>query len=393
MKQLTSELSGLQAQIRAEVLKVVDSLGNDAKIAADREAGSRRRVDEMKKTVVSSAPDTARLAQLEAQAKAKRTELERVQRQFEVAASTAGAAVTPTEVEIVSEAYPSNEKVFPKTGSMAGFVSFATFIVALLLSALREMARGARPAPAQAMALVAPHESARSSPAAERPEPRPAARTSDAATPLAAAQRLAALANGARGFRVLVSGQSATAAGAREASQLAQHLAVGATRVLLIGWPAWGDTLARLNGAASQPGTAEVLAGAASLEEAIQHVPDRGFDLLPAGLAAPKAVDGNSAAMVLDALDEMYDMIIVSAPPDTARELFEALQGRFDAGALLVPGAATLQPHNASSAFLGFNVPDLPVLTIAPFAEAPAGKRRDDIKPQARTARASLSAQ
>ena len=40
MKQLSSELSGLQAQIRAEVQKVVESLGNDARIAADREKGS-----------------------------------------------------------------------------------------------------------------------------------------------------------------------------------------------------------------------------------------------------------------------------------------------------------------------------------------------------------------
>ncbi len=391
MKQLYSELSGLQAQIRAEVLKVVDSLGNDAKIAADREAGVRRRVDEMKKTVVSSAPDTARLAQLEAQAKAKRTELERVQRQFEVAASTAGAAVTPTEVEIVSEAYPSNEKVFPKTGSMAGFASFATFIVALLLCALREMARGARATPALSATRVPPHESPRISPAAVQPKPRAAVPTIDAATPDAAAQRLAALANGARGFRVLVSGEAATTPGAWAASQLAQHLAENGARVLLVGWPAWGDTLARLNGAASHPGTAELLAGAASLEEAIQHVPDRGFDLLPAGLAAPKTVDGDGAAMVLDALDEIYDMIVVSAPSDTARALFEALQGRFDAGVLLVPNAAALEPRGANAAFLGFKVPDLPVLTVAPEAVAPTASRLANAKPPTRTARASVT--
>jgi hypothetical protein len=87
----------------------------------------------------------------------------------------------------------------------------------------------------------------------------------------------------------------------------------------------------------------------------------------------------------------MYDVIIVSAPHDTARDLFEALQGRFDAGVLLVPGAATFEPKGANTAFLGFNVPDLPVLTIAPEAEAATIQRLDDPKPRTRTARAGVN--
>jgi polysaccharide biosynthesis transport protein len=140
------------------------------------------------------------------------------------------------------------------------------------------------------------------------------------------------------------------------------------------------------------PCASQLLAGAASLEEAIQHLPDRGFDLLAAGRAAPKPVDSNSAAMVLDALDELYDMVVVLAPFDTARDLFEALQGRFDAGVLLVPGATMLQPQGANAAFLGFNVPDLPVLTIAPHAHATTAKRPDDTKPRARNAHAGVGA-
>ena len=145
MKQLTAELAGLQSQIRAEVQKVVDSLGNDARIAVDREAGVRRRVDDMKRTVVSSAPDTAKLAQLENQAKAKRGELERLQRQYETAASGAGAGVGSVEVEFVSRAYPSNEKVFPKIGTMAPLAAFAAFLLALAATLTQALVRGARP--------------------------------------------------------------------------------------------------------------------------------------------------------------------------------------------------------------------------------------------------------
>ena len=399
MKQLYSELSGLQGQIRAEVLKVVDSLGNDARIAVDREAGVRRRVDDMKKTVVSSAPDTARLAQLEAQVKAKRTELERVQRQFEVAASSAGAAVTPPEVEIVSEAYPSNEKVFPKVGSMAAFVSVGTTIVGLLVMILWEAARGARPAPASASGTASRDRAqptlSSAPPRVAQPQPQPghsSDTSSDTATAKSAARALIVTANGTRGYRIIMTGDTATISGAPEATEFAQHLAVGGARVLLVAWAGAGDMLARYNGCVSHPGTADLLAGAASLEDTIQTVADRGFDLLPAGSIQPPGVDADSAAMVLDALDETYDSIVVFAPQSIARDLFQALQGRFDAGVLIAPGASSLTPTGANAAFLGFNVPDLPVLTIAPAADAPAAIRPAAAAARPRAPRAGMSA-
>ena len=220
MKQLHAELNGLQAQIRAEVQKVVESLGNDARIAADRETGVRRRLDDMKRTVVSSAPDTAKLAQLDNQAKAKRAELERVQRQYEAAASSAGAGVGTVEVEIVSRAYPSNEKVFPKIGTMAPLAAFAALILALAATLTRELTRGARPAAALSASIAAvqpqqvmPQQVMPQHVTARQDVPAQVARaamvTSPLLTPQAAAVQLAGMAQDSLGFRVLAASAAA----------------------------------------------------------------------------------------------------------------------------------------------------------------------------------------
>ncbi len=385
MKQLYSDLAGLQSQIRAEVLKVVDSLGNDARIAADREAGIRRRVDEMKRTVVSSAPDTARLAQLETQAKAKRTELERVQRQYEAAASSVSAAAAPAEVEIVSEAYPSNEKVFPKTGMMAALAAVGTFILGFALMLTRELVRGARPVPVAGVAMAM--AVAERAPATLAPQVlRAAATMPNSATPQAVAREIVQLAQGARGYRVLMPGTNSPTGGAREGLLLAQALGETRARVLLIGWAGSGDGLARVTGCVALPGSAELLAGAVSLDEAIQPGPERGFDVLVAGAAAPGPVNGDSAGMVLDALDEMYDYVVVSAAPKIARDLFEAVQGRFDVGVVVGSGA------DGRASFLGFDVPDLPVLSVVPEGAGAAPARGASVVPRARTARSGIGA-
>ena len=270
MKQLASELAGLQGQIRTEVQKVVESLGNDARIAADREAGVRRRLDEMKRTVVSSGPDSAKLVQLENQAKAKRAELERLQRQYETAASSAGAGVGAVEVEIVSRAYPSNEKVFPKIGTMAPLAAFATLLLAFAFTVTRELVRGARPSavsPPLVKMFAMPVE-----PMASALAQAPLATTDVALNVSArtAGHAIIKLAAGKRGFRVLAAPDAAVGTGA-DAVTIAETIAHD-HRVMLLGWSGSGDALARAAGVTNTIGTAQLLSGEASLEEATQRL-------------------------------------------------------------------------------------------------------------------------
>ena len=383
MKQLRSEFVNLQAQIRAEVLKVVESLGNDARIAAAREDGIRRRIDDMKRTLVTAAPDNARLTQLENDAKSKRAELDRLQAQYEKAASTASAGAV--EIEIVSRAYPSNEKVFPKITFMAAMAAFGALILGLALTLTRELVRGARPAPVirrtaspqfEASAATAPFK------IVQQAAPAPALQMS----PQVAAQDLTELADGARGYRILMAGSAPVTDGAPEALGLASALAAGGHSTVLIAWAGAGPTLARTAGLEPTVGMSQLLQGAASFDDVIQTVPGTALNVIVAGDALATAVDGDSAAMVLDALDDVYDFIVVTAAMPIATQLFTALQGRFDAG-VLVSATLPVSSRTGTAAFLGYNVPDFPILHVAASDAATATP-----KPQARAVRSAGAA-
>jgi polysaccharide biosynthesis transport protein len=94
-------------------------------------------------------------------------------------------------------------------------------------------------------------------------------------------------------------------------------------------------------------------------------MPGLAFDLIPAGLAQIGPVDADSAAMVLDALDEVYDFIVVHGAYDVAHDLFETLEGRFDAGVVVADKAHQEQSSAGLTHFLGFEVPDFLVATLS----------------------------
>ena len=131
-------------------------------------------------------------------------------------------------------------------------------------------------------------------------------------------------------------------------------------RVMVLAWQGSGEDIARLTGLRTSPGVAQLLAGEASLEEAIQMLPDGGANIITAGSGDAGATDGDSAAMVLDALDDMYDFVVVYGSFGVAKELFATLQGRFDAGVVV----ADVAPEGALVSFLGFNVPDFLVALV-----------------------------
>ena len=74
-----------------------------------------------------------------------------------------------------------------------------------------------------------------------------------------------------------------------------------------------GETLARISGLDGKVGTLQLLTGTASLEEATQTLLHAPLEVITAG-AGVCTVDGDTAAMLLDALDESYDFVVVLWP-------------------------------------------------------------------------------
>jgi uncharacterized protein involved in exopolysaccharide biosynthesis len=399
MKQLQADLAGLNTQIKSEIRKVVDSIEKELKVAVDREANVKRRIDDLKRQVVGRGGDSVKLAELEALQKSKRDELERLQRQAEAAKTTTESRAVPTEVRIVSRALPSSEKSSLKASFAAPFAMLLTFFLGALGVVTKALAFGARsggstsetpPAPpSRRLRVEGTSETVQAAAAtAETIEPslptpaptfgRQAAETpaADVAeTPMArVAEDLIARTEGISGHRLLLTAASRAARPAVvEAIDLARHLQGAGRQVLLVDWLSRTGGLAGELKLAASPGLADILAGRAEFEDAVHQLDNSGLQVILAGEAIGPGPDADAANMMLDALDQAYDHVVVYAGYEQARGLFQLIEGRFDTGILVQdrPG----KRGDDDTGFLGFEVRDLDIVRCV-GGSAPVNRAR-----------------
>jgi hypothetical protein len=120
-------------------------------------------------------------------------------------------------------------------------------------------------------------------------------------------------------------------------------------------------------GAQTHPGLAELLQGKARFEDVVARVPGSAAHLIPAGAVALRAeemLDPAHINLALDALDTAYDHIVVVGSNQAARALFEAIQGRFDAGVIVSEGKRRAKLTEPPSTFLGFEVADIELFKL-----------------------------
>lgn len=404
MKQLQGDLASLQRQIKVEIQKVVDSLERDARIAADREAGIKRRIEETKRTVVTSAPDDARLRQLENVAKSKRSELERLQKQYEAAVSTVSAGAAPVEIKIVQRAFPLNEKTWPKISMMAPLASLAVMLLGLAWTVPNELLRAARggppsqaPASQAASQPVARAEERREAPLLEvsaLPSPAPGQVGSQMVSVDAAAAALLQRPAQKSGVRTMISGRDERTPTLVEALALARALSQAGKRVVLVDWTDRSPGMAEHVSAQTKPGLAQLLAGACGFNEAVQTLAGTEVQLVASGFeneASPDLFDPDRANLVLDALDEAFDHILVHGPYEAARNLLGAIQGRIDVGIEVGDRRGSRTTVAKEPEYLGYSMADLEVIRVERAVTAPstpprrpAGNRRSVLETEVR---------
>jgi uncharacterized protein involved in exopolysaccharide biosynthesis len=398
MRQVQSDLAALNRQIMDEVRKVVDSIERDAKIAKDKEDGILKRIALAKSTSVSKAPQEAQLKALEEAAKNKRSELERIERSYNEALSKGSAPTTRVGVEIIQEAIPSLEKVFPKPGFFGPMLALAALLVGMAWTVTREIVSSSRPAqtaareaPRQLDAIHAANDprpaSPRTQPAAPPARSGASAATASAASPpkpdlsgiAAVAANLLDRTNGQPGFRSLIAGDTSAIDAAAEAIALAKALSKTGKQVALVDWTIGANTLADQVGAAREPGLAQLIDGQVAFEDVIQRLADSETHFIPAGDSAVDSkliFDPDRANLVLDALDEAYDHIIVYGSHDQARDLFQAIQGRFDVGIAVVEPRRNAPP---ATGFLGFDVADMDIFRVERPVSSPHSQTRRQV--------------
>lgn len=441
MQQLNADLNGLKRQINGEVSKLVEGLEKEAKAAVNREESVKKSIDTLKSKVVNTGGDDVKLRQLEAAAKSKRSELDRLQSQFEANKARATPGAVPVEAQIITQARASSVPTFPRKGPYSALVAAAALLFgtawviskSLFVGARSNsgsdpmpnsgsFSRSGRAEPALAVATrdvgraaassvtatAAPLQAAASRSSQDKyasdvtwtskgsPEavdqlpaamPKTASPTSDGsartdkvASMAQLASRIIVNAPAQGGYRVLIAGETAAIEASAEAIELAKCLSKAGKQVILVDWALDGESMTERLGVQRAPGLTDLLQGGARFEDVIRREPTCNVHVLAAGAAIDvidAGVDDDQLNLVLDALDEAYDTIVVVGTNEAARRLFEAIQGRFDAGVIVADGKkkpGVLQ--DPPGTLLGFEVTDIDVVRFERQAPQVSGIQR-----------------
>lgn len=371
MRQIQADLEGLQRQIKAEVGKIVEGIEKGAQAAALHEAAAKKNLDDMKARVVDTGGDQVKLRQLETVAKSKRQELEQLQARFEANRARADSQAVPIEAQIITSARPSSVPSFPKKLPYSALVAVAFLLFGIAIVVTKALFAAAR-APGAQVAWQGTPAVARAGAKPQRSGVERAAAVSAGvmhtvdSVPALAGQLLVRPPD-IGGFRTLITGETEGIDPGAAGVDLAKALADAGADVMLVDWSPDGHGVAEAIGAQTHPGLAELLQGKARFEDVVARVPGSAAHLIPAGAVALRAeemLDPDQINLALDALDTAYDHIVVVGSNQAARALFEAIQGRFDAGVIVSEGKRRAKLTEPPGTFLGFEVADIELFKL-----------------------------
>jgi hypothetical protein len=374
-----------------EATSLVEELETAADAAATREGQARARLDQARAAAPDEADDTARLAALESDAVAKRGALEALRARHEASGATAGDRTGSSTAATISQPQASAVPVSPRKAQLALLVAVSTLMIGFVVVIIRELVIGARRMPmgsefadlaaaARDRATIRIDGARRDPGEGEAREPATAGALASAAPPATsadtghfailsstsdAARHVAAVAAERRGYRTLLVGDGIDGAG--EARDFASALAASGRRCVLIDWSRNGKGIAAALGLPAQPGINDLLSGRATFDDVIVRLPHSDAHVIACGapVAGGTPLDPDWIGLVLDALDETYDHVVVVARLDAARALFETIEGRFDAGVVMSERRAPGTNINAApGVFLGFEVTEIYVVQM-----------------------------
>ncbi len=131
IQQLRSELADVRAQIRTEAQKVVQSLENQAQIAAAREESLRASLNAAKSRTAGQSEAGVKLRALEREAKANRDLLESYLARYRDASARHDIGAVPAQAAIVSRAHASVLPSFPRRGPITLLIVAATALLSI----------------------------------------------------------------------------------------------------------------------------------------------------------------------------------------------------------------------------------------------------------------------
>jgi len=142
LKALQSQLRDYDRQIRAEAVRILQGLENDAKVASQQASALEKRLEDLKAAAARSNADQARLSELEREANAKATQLDQLLLSYQEADTRLRAQVLPADARIISQASVPVEPYSPKIISSTIIAALVTFILGCVLVLMRAFLSG-----------------------------------------------------------------------------------------------------------------------------------------------------------------------------------------------------------------------------------------------------------
>uniref|UniRef100_UPI003593EF28 GumC family protein n=1 Tax=Aestuariivirga sp. TaxID=2650926 RepID=UPI003593EF28 len=134
-----NEISNIDKQIRAEALKVVSSLDEQARIAETREKSLIASLENLKNQESNANLDDVKLKALERDAGADRVLLEAMLSRYAEASARQDLSAQPGLGVVIQNASVPTSPSFPKTGPMVLLITFAGFALGISLAFLLEL--------------------------------------------------------------------------------------------------------------------------------------------------------------------------------------------------------------------------------------------------------------
>lgn len=339
MQKIRAEVADAQHQVDSEVDRLIANLDNEFKVAADRERQLAQSLAQLKSQQVLSKEASVHLKELEREASTTKQLFEALLTRYKQTAETQGLQLP--DARIVEQADAPLYPAAPKRKQLVVLATIAGLIAGLTLAlALEFLTSGiARPEDVE-RAFELNHISSL---------PRMTAQGEAALDPLKAVRLVVAepqspFSDAVRNVRreidlrrqdgaarsILVAASLPNEGSSVVASNLAHHYALTGNRVLLIDGDLRRRALSRHLSLGRRVGLADVLCGAAGLEQAVLRDGRTGLHLLPATSAAPnrpsppELLASPSMGQLLATLKASFDTIIIDSPP-----LLPVIDGRF----------------------------------------------------------------
>lgn len=343
MKGLRAQLQDVDRQILSETRKVLDSLESNARVGRIREDELVSQLNALKASSAREGEESVELRSLEREAAAQRDLLETYLGRYREAASRSEPKALPADARVISRAVPASESYFPKKGAIIIVASLATFLLAAIGIMLAELfsGRALRPSSAMMPAQMKTGQTAAAAATVSGDLPHQTAEAS-AELPL--------IANDADDFSVeavaeQLIGEHVSVAvcvapegdeGSAAAVMLARTVAGEGLQALLVDLTGSACPTELMAESIRLPGLTDLMCGEINISSSIH--PDRlsSAHIIPRGNAnarrAMRAID--RLPMIIDALTEAYDLVIVECGAADAASV--ARVARADAGEVIL---------------------------------------------------------